>query len=201
VILIDIDRFTGVNESLGQSAGDQVLATLASRLRMVVRPPDTVARFGSDEFVVVVGGITDADALRPLAHRLRGTLHQPVELPEGDVSVTTSIGVAAGTDSACTPDALIGRAGAAVARAKRRGFDKVELFDAHLDAALDERLSFESDLHQAARLGQLDLQFQPACDLTSGAVLGFEALVRWRHPVLGLLSPDRFTAGGGAGWR
>ena len=103
-----------------------------------------------------------------------------------------SIGVALSPPGSTSTDGLLNRATGAVARARRRGPDNIELVDGQADAVLDRRLAYETDLRQATARGELDLQFQPACDLTTGEILGFEALVRWRHPVLGLLGPDRF---------
>jgi diguanylate cyclase (GGDEF)-like protein/PAS domain S-box-containing protein len=191
-IQIDLDRFAAVNEVYGHGAGDELLAAVAGRLQEVVRPPDTVARTGSDEFTVVIENVADLDVVRPLAHRIRAVLREPYQLSFGSLRATASIGVALSSPGSTSTDGLFNRATGAVARARRRGRDNIELVDAQADALLDRQLAYETDLRQATARGELDLQFQPACDLTTGEILGFEALVRWRHPVHGVLGPDRF---------
>ena len=191
-IQIDLDRFASINEAYGHDVGDELLAAAASRLQEVVRPPDTIARTGSDEFTVVIENVEDLDVVRPMAHRIRASLRQPYELSPGPVRATVSIGVALSPPGSTSTDGLLNRVTAAVARARRRGPDNIELVDGQADAVLDRRLAYETDLRQATARGELDLQFQPACDLMTGEILGFEALVRWHHPVLGLLGPDRF---------
>ena len=191
-IQIDLDRFAAVNELYGHGTGDELLAAAASRLQEVVRPPDTIARTGSDEFTVVIEDVDDLDVVRPLAHRIRAALREPYQLPSGALRATVCIGVALSPPDTTSTDGLLNRANGAVARARRRGPDNIELVDARADAILDRELAFETDLRQAAARGELDLQFQPAIDLESGEILGFEALVRWRHPTRGLLGPDRF---------
>ncbi|MEL7207533.1 MAG: bifunctional diguanylate cyclase/phosphodiesterase, partial [Actinomycetota bacterium] len=191
-IQIDIDRFASINEAYGHGTGDQLLAAVADRLRVVVRPPDTIARTGSDEFTIIIENVEDMDVVRPLAHRIRGTLREPFQLADTAVRATASIGVALASPGATSTDGLLNRATGAVARARSRGPDNIELVDDQADAVLDRRLAYETDLRQAADRDELDLQFQPACDLETGAILGFEALVRWRHPVHGVLGPDRF---------
>jgi diguanylate cyclase (GGDEF)-like protein/PAS domain S-box-containing protein len=191
-IQIDLDRFASVNEVYGHGTGDELLAAVAARLREVVRPPDTIARTGSDEFTVVIENVADLDVVRPLAHRVRAALREPFVLTAGTLRATASIGVALSPPGSTSTDGLLNRATGAVARARRRGPDNIELVDAQADAVLDRQLAYETDLRQATARGELDLQFQPACDLASGEILGFEALVRWRHPVHGVLGPDRF---------
>jgi diguanylate cyclase (GGDEF)-like protein/PAS domain S-box-containing protein len=191
-IQIDLDRFAAVNEAYGHGTGDELLAAVAGRLQEVVRPPDTIARTGSDEFTVVIENVEDLDVVRPLAHRIRASLREPFQLASASLRATASIGVALSPPGSTSTDGLLNRATGAVARARQRGPDNIELVDAQADAVLDRQLAYETDLRQATARGELDLQFQPARDLSTGEIVGFEALVRWRHPVHGILGPDRF---------
>jgi diguanylate cyclase (GGDEF)-like protein/PAS domain S-box-containing protein len=193
VYFLDLDRFKRINDSLGHAAGDEVLREVAQRLSEVVRPEDTVARFGGDEFTVLcesVGGVLEAVSI---ADRLQRPLRNPLDIGGAELRLSASIGVALvepGEDG--DAQHLIEDADAAMYRAKQRGGARAELFDSGMRDNAVRALRIEQELQQALEHGDLRLYFQPGVDLTSGQVVGAEALVRWQHPQRGLIVPDRF---------
>ena len=191
-LFLDVDGFKHVNDNLGHAAGDRLLEVVAERLLATVRDQDTVGRLGGDEFVVLVESDSSEAAADALADRLVAAIRRPVELEEGGscVTVTVSIGVAVGQYA--TPDALLRDADLALYAAKAAGRDRYSLFDASMqDDALGRR-ALETDLAGALGAGQLYLLYQPIYDLGEGCVVGVEALLRWRHPVRGIVGPDEF---------
>ena len=191
VLFIDIDDFKAVNDSLGHAAGDQLLSTVAQRLREAVREHDTVGRLGGDEFVILSELRPGEPTLELLADRLTGILRKPVPLPDGTrtVSVTASIGVAVGRYA--SPDALLRDADLALYTAKASGKDRHVLYDARTHEA-QGRPGLEADLSAAIHTEQLFLLYQPIYALPSRELLGVEALIRWRHPQRGIIAPDEF---------
>jgi diguanylate cyclase (GGDEF)-like protein len=191
-LFIDIDGFKHVNDNLGHAAGDQLLKAVGERLRGAVREQDTVGRLGGDEFVVLVDVTADDLALDVLADRLTEVLREPVELEDGRklFSVTASIGVAVGKYA--TPDALLRDADLALYAAKAAGKDRYSLFEASMYEGAEGRLELESDLGVALQDQQLFVLYQPIFDLAGGGVVGAEALLRWQHPVRGVIPPDSF---------
>jgi diguanylate cyclase (GGDEF)-like protein/PAS domain S-box-containing protein len=193
VYFLDLDRFKRINDSLGHSAGDAVLREVAERLTGVVRPEDTVARFGGDEFTVLcesVGGVLEAVAI---ADRLQRPLRQPLRLGGAELRLSASIGVALleageGGDG----QRLIEDADAAMYRAKERGGARTELFDNAMRDNAVHAMRVEQELQRALEEGELRLRYQPSVDLATGQVVGAEALVRWEHPQRGLIVPDSF---------
>jgi diguanylate cyclase (GGDEF)-like protein/PAS domain S-box-containing protein len=193
VYFLDLDRFKRINDSLGHSAGDAVLREVAERLTGVVRPEDTVARFGGDEFTVLcesVGGVLEAVAI---ADRLQRPLRQPLRLGGAELRLSASIGVALveageGGDG----QRLIEDADAAMYRAKERGGARTELFDNAMRDNAVRAMRVEQELQRALEQGELRLRYQPSVDLATGQVIGAEALVRWEHPQRGLIVPDSF---------
>jgi diguanylate cyclase (GGDEF)-like protein/PAS domain S-box-containing protein len=193
VYFLDLDRFKRINDSLGHSAGDAVLREVAERLTGVVRPEDTVARFGGDEFTVLcesVGGVLEAVAI---ADRLQRPLRQPLRLGGAELRLSSSIGVALveageGGDG----QRLIEDADAAMYRAKERGGARTELFDNAMRDNAVRAMRVEQELQRALEQGELRLRYQPSVDLATGQVIGAEALVRWEHPQRGLIVPDSF---------
>jgi diguanylate cyclase len=192
VLVVDLDRFKLINDSLGHRAGDVVLDEVARRLSSVVRDIDTVARTGGDEFIVVVSpsGVPE-DAL-VVAHRAKEALRAPMRVSEVELHVTCSIGVAYFPTDANSADSLIARADAAMYCAKQRGRNNVQSFAEGMDAVMVGRVSLESDLHAAIEGGQFELHYQPKAEIQSGEVYSAEALIRWRHPQRGLIAPADF---------
>jgi diguanylate cyclase (GGDEF)-like protein/PAS domain S-box-containing protein len=178
VIFLDLDRFTAVNDSVGHGAGDLVLAQAARRLRAVVPVHDTVARWGSDEFAVLVENAAGAPEVAEIAERLAGAVGgEPFRVAGQQIALTASVGVAlADVDP---PSLVLRNADVAMSRAKDAGGDRVEVYAAHMHADVVRRLEIVSDLQQAISNGELTLQFQPIVELATSRVTGAEALVRW----------------------
>ena len=192
VLFCDLDRFKVVNDSLGHGIGDQLLVAVAERLRRTIDAGDTVARFGGDEFVVLVEDAGDPDGALRVAERIGAALERPFLLPAGqEVYLTASIGVARANDHG-TADGWLRDADAAMYRAKERGRNRLELFDTDMREAAMSRLQIENDLRRAVDRDELEVHYQPIVDLRTGRIRGAEALVRWRHPRRGLLPPDDF---------
>ena len=191
VCFVDIDDFKLINDSLGHSVGDSVVAAVAERLKGAVRSPDTVARFGGDEFVVVSES-SDAADVRLLAERLRQTVAAPLTVAGTPVALTASIGCATTTDPATSPDELFADADMAMYEAKRTGKNSVAVFTPALRRRTTEQLQTVSGIRRGLDAAEFRLYYQPVHALVSGAVVGFEALVRWQHPTAGLMLPDQF---------
>ncbi|MCZ2848297.1 putative bifunctional diguanylate cyclase/phosphodiesterase [Modestobacter sp. VKM Ac-2978] len=193
VLCLDLDGFKDVNDSLGHLAGDDLLRTVAERLQGVVRAADTVARLGGDEFAVLIddtrGGLPAAASL---AERLLQVLDEPVLLHGHRVTVAASIGIVAAEPDA-TPLSLFRDADIAMYQAKAAGRAQWVVFDPGMRTAALERIELERELGGALAAGQLRLVYQPVVDLQTERVVGFEALLRWQHPTLGAISPDRFV--------
>jgi diguanylate cyclase (GGDEF)-like protein len=191
-LFVDIDGFKHVNDNLGHAAGDRLLRIVGERLVATVRAQDTVGRLGGDEFVVLVESSAGEQSADMLADRLIEALREPVELEPGRApfAVTASIGVAAGQYA--TPDALLRDADLALYAAKGAGKDRYSLFDASMYADVEGRVALEADLAAAAQEKQFFLLYQPIFDIADGSVTGVEALIRWRHPVRGIVPPDSF---------
>lgn len=191
VIFIDLDRFKTVNDSLGHSCGDVLLQEVAERLRSGARRTDTIARFGGDEFVMLCEGLSDPDDAMGLAERLRRTMSTPINIGERSIPITLSMGIAV-ANSDDTPEALLRDADLAMYQAKEQGRDRVVMFEREMRDSLVDRLAMEEQLRRSIDRGDLRLHYQPILDLASNQILGFESLVRWLHPVRGLLSPNHF---------
>jgi diguanylate cyclase (GGDEF)-like protein len=179
VLLIDLDNFKLINDSLGHAAGDAVLATLAPRLKAAVRTEDTVARFGGDEFVVVAEDVKDELQVGRMAVRLTTAVSQPVDLPDGPHVVTASVGIAIANAGESTPEALLRDADAAMYRAKGRGGDSHRLFDSGMRERAVDRLRLVRALREAMGQQELELHYQPVVSCESGGIVGAEALLRW----------------------
>jgi diguanylate cyclase (GGDEF)-like protein/PAS domain S-box-containing protein len=192
LIYLDLDGFKYVNDSLGHPAGDQLLRTVGDRLLGSLRPGDTVARLGGDEFAILI-----EESARPtdegvaVAERIVQALTIPIELGERALTVSASIGIAVG-DSDATALTLLRDADIAMYQAKTNGKARWVVFDGELRSAAVERLELENDLVGALDAGQLRLVYQPVVNLETDDIVGFEALLRWDHPRLGLIVPDRF---------
>ncbi len=191
VVFLDIDYFKAVNDSLGHSAGDLLLREVAKRLRSSSRTADTIARFGGDEFVMLCEGLTSSNDALGLAERLRQIMAAPIQIGERSVSVTLSIGVAVAS-KADNPEALLRDADLAMYQAKEEGRNRVVLYEREMRDLLVDRLELEDDLRRAIAGGGLRLHYQPVLDLKTNEIVGYESLVRWLHPMRGLLSPPDF---------
>jgi diguanylate cyclase (GGDEF)-like protein/PAS domain S-box-containing protein len=192
VLLFDLDRFKVVNDSLGHSAGDELLVQVAARLELIVRPGDTVARMGGDEFIMVCENLNgEIDAIG-IADRVAETLSAPFSLTEAEVSVSASVGIAVAAGPGHSPAALVRDADAAMYRAKERGRNRWELFDEGLRTRAVQRLSLETDLRHAIEREELRLHFQPIMAVPTGSIVGVEALVRWERAGVGLAPPADF---------
>ncbi|MEO6570061.1 MAG: EAL domain-containing protein [Ilumatobacteraceae bacterium] len=187
VLFVDLDQFKVINDSLGHEVGDQLIQAVSERLRSVLRDGDVLARFGGDEFIVVLSG----DAI-DVADRLRRSVHPPMMLGEHELFVTASIGYSTNHERGMTPNDLMRDADAAMYRAKARGRDCVEAYEAggHETGVLALRTTGE--LRKGIERGEIVPYFQPIVDLESGRVVGYEVLARWLHPDRGLLPPHEF---------
>jgi diguanylate cyclase (GGDEF)-like protein/PAS domain S-box-containing protein len=191
VLFVDLDRFKLVNDAMGHTAGDELLVHFTRRLNSVLRESDLAARTGGDEFVIVCADLDDPAEAETIAGRVADVLGDPFTVHGRTVFVTASIGIALAERGASAGD-LLRSADAAAYLAKDRGRNRYEMFDDALRAATTAALEIETDLHRAVDRHQLFLRYQPVVELTTGHVLGAEALVRWQHPQRGLLNPDQF---------
>jgi diguanylate cyclase (GGDEF)-like protein len=191
VLLADLDDFKLVNDTLGYAAGDLLLAAVAERLRATVRPGDTVARFGGDEFAVLVEDTDSPEMARQAAQRIAEALAHPFPVAGNDMIVRASVGVVT-DDGGADAETLLRNADSAMYEAKRLGKARYALFEpAQADATL-QRLRLKTDLTLALERDQLHLHYQPIVAVDTGRLTGFEALLRWTHPELGPIPPDRF---------
>ncbi|MEJ7875357.1 MAG: EAL domain-containing protein, partial [Solirubrobacterales bacterium] len=189
VLFIDIDDFKTVNDSLGHRAGDELLRAVASRLEGCLRPSDTIARLGGDEFAVLIEEIDDTTDAATAAGRMLDSLADPIAIEGREVYVGASVGIAAGPEDAET---LLRDADLAMYRAKAEGKGRYRAYAPHMHADIVERLEMEIDLKRAIEASELELYYQPIFSLETGAVAGLEALVRWNHPLRGLVPPVHF---------
>jgi len=190
VMLLDLDDFKTINDSMGHTAGDALLVTIASRFASVLRPGDTVARLGGDEFTILAQGLDEPSAIR-LAGRLLRTLDEPIALDGRKVVARASLGVAI-SSSERDESQLLREADAAMYEAKRKGGQGFELFSVDMHARVLDRLALECDLRSAELGAAITVHYQPIVDLGSGWLCGFEALVRWAHAERGMVPPDEF---------
>jgi diguanylate cyclase (GGDEF)-like protein/PAS domain S-box-containing protein len=192
VLLLDVDRFKVVNDSLGHALGDDLLIAIARRLDACVRDVDTVARLGGDEWAILIDDLATGDEASRVAERIRQTLRQPLLAGGHSLFVTVSIGIALLNDSAQIPEDLLRDAETAMYRAKELGRDRHVVFDASLHGRAVALLALESDLRYALERGELVVYYQPIVSADDLAVRGVEALVRWCHPKRGLVPPADF---------
>lgn len=196
VLLLDLDCFKQVNDSLGHAAGDHLLATVGERLAdsLAARrgSGDLVARLGADEFALLLRGELSPEAIQRLGKQLRSALRVPVLIDGHEVDVRASIGAACAPRHAQAPDALMRAADLALFAAKAEGRNRLVLYEPALQQEAQDRLALLADLRVALDAGQLELHYQPQIELASGQLLGFEALMRWRHPTRGLVPPSVF---------
>jgi diguanylate cyclase (GGDEF)-like protein len=191
VIFCDIDHFKLVNDSLGHQAGDELLRVIAPRLKQALRPGDTVARFGGDEFGVLLEDVASERDATKVAERIAAALTRPFVVEGREHFVTVSSGIATGR-AADLPATLIRDSDAAMYRAKERGRARYEIFDQTMRIRVARRLQIENELRSAVERDELRVHYQPVVSLTTGRITGAEALVRWQHPRHGLMQPADF---------
>ena len=190
VLFLDVDRFKVINDGLGHDAGDEVLLELSRRLAALMRPGDTVARFGGDEFVVLCEELEHGAQAALIAHRLQDAISEPVTVGGAEVVVTMSVGIAVASSEDDIASDLLRDADAAMYRAKRDGGAQALLFDDKMRDEAQQRLATEVELRRALTQGELRLHYQPVVDLRTGVITGVEALLRWEHPTRGLVLPS-----------
>ena len=192
VLSIDLDNFKSINDSLGYHSGDALLRAVAHRIRGCLREGDTCARQGGDEYLVLMPTIEGAETAGQMAFRLIEVLTRPYFIDQNEVSVTPSIGIAIFPDDGHEMDQLLKDADAALHHAKQSGRNNYQFFTSDMNVRAFERLSMENNLRHALRRNEFTLYYQPQVDLASGAICGAEALLRWNHPDMGLVSPLQF---------
>ncbi len=192
VAQLDLDGFKLINDTYGHPAGDHVLHETARRMRACLRGQDTAARLGGDEFAVIITQIAGAGELTPVFDRIRRAIAQPIAFSGATVMASASIGVSLYPNDALEPGRLLSNADVALYRAKSQRPGGIAFFARSMRTALDERRVLERDLHRAMAKDELTVYYQPQIRLGDRSLFGFEALIRWQHPSLGLLAPDRF---------
>ncbi|MDF3981473.1 bifunctional diguanylate cyclase/phosphodiesterase [Luteibacter sp. PPL201] len=193
VLMIDLDRFKGINDTLGHAAGDQVLSAVARRLRASVRGSDTVARYAGDEFTMILRHIVKRDDVQRIAEKVVQAMELPLGLGDGsELQSTVSIGVAFFPDDALESEALLHHADEAMYGAKSLGRNNYQVYASNVDTSQQQQNELKSRLRHAVRNGELRVFYQPQVNTVSEDIVGMEALVRWEHPGLGMISPAFF---------
>lgn len=192
LIFLDLDNFKVINDSLGHDVGDQTLIAVGERIRSWLRAEDFIARFGGDEFVVLLSDARGPVPVEDVARRLIRLFEEPFEVAGREIRITASFGIAALSDDVDRPEELLRRADLAMYRGKARGRNRFVFHDQEMDRVALDRLDLESDLRRAIDRDELSVAYQPFIDLSTGRTIGVEALVRWDHPIRGQLSPGEF---------
>src|SRR5688572_28618150 len=194
-MFVDLDRFKTINDSLGHAIGDVLLKEVANRLVKQLRVGDTICRIGGDEFMVVLPEVKRSSHVAQVAQKIIDQLSQPVVIEERELTVTPSIGIAVFPDDGRDAEALIRNADAAMYHAKEMGRSNYQFFTEQMNLIAARRLAIEGDLRRALGRDEMRLHYQPIVETLTGKVAAHEALLRWQHPVRGLLSPDEFKIG------
>jgi diguanylate cyclase (GGDEF)-like protein/PAS domain S-box-containing protein len=194
VMIVDLDRFKQVNDSVGMAVGDSILLTLARRLGRLIKPQDTLARLSGDQFGLILISEKEAGRITALAETIRKTLRAPITFRDREIFITASIGLALADSETQRAEEILKDAELAMYHAKRGGGDRIDVFKAAMRARKSDRLSIESDLRRAIERDEITILYQPIVRLEDRAIAGFEALARWNHPKLGRISPVEFIA-------
>ena len=194
VVLMDLDHFKIVNDSLGLQAGDELFAVVAQRVERVLRTGDSVARLGGDELAVLCNEVHDENDVMVVAERVRAALAEPFMLATGEVFLTASIGVALSDGEDDTPERVLRDASVAMFAAKKKGRGRIEVFEEPMRENSLARLQMESALRRALVRNEFHVHYQPLVRFETSEVIGLEALLRWQHPVRGMLTPDEFLS-------
>lgn len=192
IAFVDIDNFKSINDSLGHAAGDQLLKTMAERLSQCINTNDTLARYGGDEFILIISHLEDAEALLPSIEKVLTLVQEPCDLNGEEVTVTASVGLVLFPDDGETFDILLQKADTAMYRAKELGGNTYQYFETAMNTAATEYLSIRNGIKKGLDRNEFELYYQPQLDIDSNRVVGVEALVRWNHPEWGIVSPARF---------
>lgn len=192
LLFLDLDYFKTINDSLGHVVGDALLKAVALRLGECVRDTDTISRLGGDEFLIVLPGLNDADAIAPVLVKVMEWLQKPFNVDGHELMTSVSVGIAIYPDDGEDFDTLLKKADTAMYRAKGAGRNTYRFFDEKMNVEAVEHLAMRNGLRRAVERGEFVLHYQPQIDLASGAVVGAEALIRWNHPDLGMIPPGRF---------
>ncbi len=194
LIFIDLDHFKNINDTLGHVIGDALLKVVAARLRECVRESDTISRQGGDEFLIILSDIHETDAITLFATKILERLALPFQIDNHELSTSASIGTAVYPEDGEDFDTLLKKADTAMYHAKEAGRNSCHFFDLQMNAHADEHLKMRNSLRLALEREEFVLHYQPQIDLASGALIGAEALIRWNHPELGLVVPQKFIS-------
>ena len=192
LLFVDLDRFKTINDTLGHETGDLILQQIAIRLNTCIREGDTVARFGGDEFVILLDDVANESDIRSIAKKVLNALLPPFKISAQQFYVTASIGISLYPNDGADASTLLKNADIAMYRAKEQGKNAYQFYSSEMSARAFERLTLESSLRHALERGELRLYYQPVVDAMSGVILSFEALLRWQHPDFGLVLPGDF---------
>ena len=192
ILFLDLDRFKQINDSLGHTMGDHLLKSAAERIRAAVREEDTIARFGGDEFALLIHILGRAEHAGKIARKILDALAAPFTLGTREIFITGSVGIAIYPNDGVDAETLIRNADTAMYRAKHQGGDAYQFYTASMNSRALEMLELESGLRKALKSGEFALYYQPLIDIQSGGIYGLEALLRWNHPEQGLVLPDNF---------
>jgi diguanylate cyclase (GGDEF)-like protein/PAS domain S-box-containing protein len=193
VLFLDLDRFKLINDSLGHAVGDKLLIKIAERLKACVRPGDVVARLGGDEFTILLNRSGDPEDIARVAERLQARISEPFKIDNYEVFTTASIGIVVSDGVKRDPQDFLRDADAAMYRAKEAGKARYEIFDQEMHVRNMNLLQLENDLRRAVERREFEVLYQPIVELNTGMISEFEALIRWRHPVHGLVTPNEFV--------
>lgn len=192
IFFIDLDRFKYVNDKMGHDAGDYILLEAAQRIKQTLRSTDLIARLGGDEFAVMLPDVNDGEMVQSIAERIQQKLKQPIHVPGEQFNISCSIGISIYPENGKNADDLLKRADTALYTVKENGKNGFALFRDEMEKKSLERIMLENELRRAVKEEQFYLEYQPKLDLSNKEIAGMEALVRWRHPEIGVIPPNKF---------